>query len=470
MRAPYPDNQRGSAMALVLIFSTLALAMATGYLISQRRNAVYWLSQPRTLQARLNAYSAVYWALDYLRDSTQADTLPVIDATDPFNAHLLAGQDPMGLLEDERLPLTGEPTDVPLYDSGGFGTAIVARLLSGASIRLEAEGEYQGVVKRVDALLGSRWPGVGDTLVHVVTGPIETTYGSFLYQEGGYDSTDFRTNDLQEILKALQEEMVDSLGIPGLSLPTTVMDEEDLAKIPERVEGDLVLDGSFGALRWQADRRIVVEGDLQTTGEVILHDLDFVVQGETRIFDESELHSVSLVTRKRFVMMGTSRFSGDVLSLADIVLADETEVQDKSMLVAVGNPASSAGAGRTAGSGSAGAAGGTSGAGGTPAFAIVLADFALVDGTLVAVRGNGGIRIGPTATVTGIVYAEKEVCQEGVVTGVIKARKLVDCAGIAPANTAPNFMSGTVEPIEDITPYRLPSYVGRLTVLEWYEH
>ncbi len=474
------DNQRGSALTLVLIFSTLALAMASAYMLGQRRHATYWLSQPRALQARLNAYSAVYWALDYLRDSTRVDTLKTIDATDSlFNAGLTKDDDPLGDAIDPLLPLGGEPVDVELYDTAGYGAATVARVITGASIRLQAEGERHGVRKRVEALLGSHWPVSPDTLLLVKSDKeIETPYGPLIWAQKTYDSSDFRSAELAEIVRVLSAEMVDTFGIPGMEMPTTVLDQRDLADIPERVKGDLLIEPTFATVRWNTKRRIVVEGDLQVGGEAFVRGIDFVVQGEARISGEAELRDVSIVTGKRFVMMDAARLSGDVLSMADIVLAHEVEVRDKSVLVATGQSgrravSGSGGSGKgavpgartKAGTPSAGA-GATGTATGSP-FAIVLSDFALVDGSLIALQQPGGIHIGASATVTGIVYAQGQLCHEGLVTGVIKAATLVDCSD--PTTVRPDFMAGKVEPIEDLTPYRLPSYVGRLTVLEWYE-
>lgn len=473
-------NQRGSALTLVLVFSTLALIMASGYMLGQRRNATYWLSRPRGLQARLNAYSAVYWALDYLRDSTRVDTAKTIDATDPtgslFNAELTKDSDSLGGASDLLLPLGGEPVDVDLYDTIGYGTATVKRVITGASIRLLAEGEQHGVRKQVEALLGSRWPVSPDTLVFVNEDkPIETLHGSLMWAKSTNDPVDVRPGDLDEMVRVLSEEMIDTLGIPGIEMPTTVLDQRDLADIPERVKGDLLIEPTFTSLRWVSDRRIVVEGDLQIGGEAYVQGLDFVVQGETRITGEAELKNVSIVTQKRFVMLDASRMSGDVLSMADIVLAHEAEVRDQSVLVAVGQPGQGAGGGG-GGQGVSAAGvkpgqGGTGGAGGAAStasqFAIVLSDFALVDGSLIALQQPGGIRIGASAVVTGIVYAQGKLCHEGVVTGVMRAAQVVDCSD--PTTIRPNYMAGKVEPIDDLTPYRLPPYVGRLTVLEWYE-
>ncbi len=454
-------GRRGSALTLALIFGVLAFSAAMLYLSGQTALARIALHRPGDLQVRLNARSAVYWGLDYLRDSTSTDTLRTVSTLDTmFGMGLFKDKDDSGgiSLSSSLLPLDGTPYSIPLFDSLGLGEAEVARELAGATVILRGRGVRGEIEKYVVAELGSRWEYSPDTLLYLPEGYAVT---NFSWAIGRSEPAAVRMEELQEYLATYTSELRDTSLMPAVTIDQpAIMDNAALSRIPDEVEGSLLLDGSFTRLRWHADRRVVVHGDLQLTGEVSLRGLQLLVEHEIRLLDECTLEDVDLVAGKRIFMAGTCSFSGSALSLDRVVMQERATVKDRSVIVAAagGARASTPTGGRPPNAGA---------VSDSLTYTLAALDQVTVDGTLVALGTPGSIRIDNGVQVRGILYADGRLCMNGLLVGVARAKELVDCRDAKSIVT--NALGGEIQMAPKLTEYRLPSYMGRQIVLEWTE-
>lgn len=429
---------------MVIVFAVVALMMASTYMVGQRRKATVWLAQPTSVQARLNACSAVYWALDQLRDTTLTQRKAGGPRKgDLFNSHLLAegGTTDIDLL----LPLSGAETQVAPYDSGQFGDATVSRTVAGSAVLLRAEGVCRGVREQVEAVLGSRWSRGQDTILFSADGPQPRgPDGPVRWARGTFDTSAFRSPEFDSIVQAVAEDILDTVPLFGAGATVTIMRQEDFARIPDRVMGTLIVHGTFGSLQWREHRTVTVMGDLQVGGDVTIEGVRLVVAGEVKLFDDAKLHDVSIVAGTRVYLSGQAHLTGDVLCLGFVQLMEQSRIDARSLVVASGTTKPDSG----------------------QAYTILVGEESRVDGVLIALRDPGAIHIAPEAMVTGIVWAFGKLCHQGVVQGVVAARELISCNSDTVATA---YIEGAIEPLESVSGYHLPPYLGRPTVVAWHE-
>jgi hypothetical protein len=458
-------DEQGAALLMVLVFGVIASATAFVYLMGQMQATRHNLARPVALQARLNARSGVYWALERLaRDSTAADTLKTIDAnaraTDPFNTSLFAGMEPESSISLEFLPLGGEPTVAELFDTSAFGDAQVSRELAGTSVRIRSRGLYRANAAEVVASLASRIPWSPETLLYVPRGyPSDPHYR---WRAGVFDSSDVHRGRLDELIRAFTNEFQDTSEFDIVDMPELIDEQHDVAALGARVNTTVLIDGKFSTIHWSDDRTVVIDGDLQVTGDAVLERLCLMVSGEVRLYDNAQLLGVSLVVGGRVLMHGEATFSGDLLSLTAISIGGLAEVRGHSTLVTVpGNRP--------------GPRAGPPGDGRPPVdtaairvdtFAISLDETARIDGVVVAVGQQGHVRVSPGVEMAGVVYAEGRVCHQGKLAGIIRAKELVDCAN---PEQRERRITGEQEPLLELLEYRLPFFMGVPVVTEWRE-
>jgi hypothetical protein len=183
------------------------------------------------------------------------------------------------------------------------------------------------------------------------------------------------------------------------------------------------------------------------------------VAGEIRLLDRTLFKNVSLFSRLRIIISDEAVFSGDAVSLSGYFIYRAAQVIDKSTLLTVRQSPKSRKQGSVAKSDSA-----------TPAVSIELAEKAKLDACIISLKG-GGIRIGKDVSVRGIVWSDTNVCNNGMIEGVLKARTLGGCtveqAGAPTPGTI--LMNGTIRQLENIDEYHLPFFMGDKDIVEWWE-
>ncbi len=449
-------DEQGAALLMVLVFGVLAAVVAFVYQLGQMQLTRQNLARPVALQARLNARSGVYWALERLGlDSAGVDTLPTMDArrTDLFNSFLFAGaRSDSSDSVDTFLPLGGEPEEAVLFDDSSYGDATLRRELSGTTVMLRSVGRYRARRSGLTALLASRVPWSPETLLYVPTGYPRDPF--YRWEPGVFGESDVREEQLQEILSAFRKEFEDTTGFELGDMPVTVTASDELGLVEERMENSLFLTGEFGAIAWREDRCVVIDGDLQVTGSAEVRDVRFLVSGEVRVYDDVVMRNVSIVCGGRVLMHGKASFSGDILALGTIAVGGEAEVVDRSTLVAVARrkpraPADSSDAVADT----------------VRRFTVTLEEWARVDAAVAAIGGNASMHVSSGVTMRGVVYVEGELCFEGSLSGVIRARSLVNCGEPKDQRR----ITGRQEPIDDLYRYHLPVFMGRPVAVSWTE-
>jgi hypothetical protein len=456
MRLPELRDERGSTLSLVLVFSIIAFITASVFVMGQMQVARVALAKPGAFQARLNAYSGVYRALDILAGDTATVAKPVLasEVDKLFGSDLFGpsgGKGGTGLAGDTAkdttfLALGGPPEDIDLYDStSDRGDASVRRQLAGATIEMLSDGRFQGRATRVRAVVAGTWGRPSDTLVYVPRG---LTIPGYHWAAGLFDTGMVRQVELEQFRAALEKELNDTSEFKLPSLPLTVMKNDELGKIGSRVAGDLFIDASFGDITWTANRQVVVDGNLQITGDTQVRGVRFVVGGEVRVFDEAVLRDVSIVTAGRVVLKDGCRFSGDILSFKAIVVTGEAFVENRSTLTVVSAQSKQ-----------------------TPPpkdqqkkgpavvdtlYPLSLLESCAVDGAVVALGPEGHVKVGPGVKVAGIIHCDQGmVWLEGQLTGVVQTRRFV--------------RFNTPKLLSDLSQYRLPAFMGKPGVFRWYE-
>jgi hypothetical protein len=458
---PYPrrrgtTKQSGSTLPLVLIFATIVFIAAVIYLGSQYRLSTHSLRKPASIQALLNARSGIWKALDFLVDSTRNDTMGQINTLDSlFGGDMFAASDGDSMLGE---PIDMEETIFPLemnpYSVDTFGDFFVDLFETGSFKRLESTGRYGGVQQRVEVKLGSSAPFSPDTLLYLY-GTQRPIHGNGLL--GG--KTAFVQNphtidmkELSELITAYITDLSANADTSFLDVPTLIQSPEELETVPTMVNGNLLIDGGLYELEWRSDKKYFIMGDLQITGFCRLQGQSFVVGGDIKLFDKAHLDNVSLFTQSKLFIGDNAHFHGDALAMRSIVVYGNATVTDKSSLIVSGKRSVKKAKGKDTSAVS---------------YAIVLSEYCTVDGSVVALQKPGNIKIEEEVLISGIVWAFGSLCHQGICSGVMCAKEVIECRD--PLNVQKNSIIGSITHNANIKSYPLPSFMGKLSIIQWRE-
>lgn len=476
-------------MPVVLVFALAAGISVLIYLFSQ-----YSLSKPDLqaavrLQTRLTASSGIWHGLAVLNtQSAKSEEEPGMSEEDEEGFGFSQGlfRDEEGgweeEMEDTGLVLAvDQPLEVVPFLRTGFGTAVLHLSASGLMRRLSSRAVYRNREKETSVLLGSRPFTRPDTVLYLRkperpkgAGLVDGAVGLVPVEVDSL-AGDRRHRlrvcapELKEYIDEHSTLLAQTLDTAFESSPLRVSHTDDLATVPDMVEGTLVLDATFHTIHWAQERTIHVLRHLQIDGDARIEGLKFVVGGEIRLnvednfsaADEIRMREVTLFSRSRIFFARNVVFEGSALALGDVEIYHNAQIVNKSVIASDAAPRMKAETKRAAGGDSADVAVPKS------LFTIYVRNEATVDGVLLNLNQKGGIKTGPETVLRGVLWAEGRVCHQGELEGVIKATALV--AADNPMDIQGNAMDGSVRRLDAIGDYHLPYFVGELTILEWTE-
>jgi hypothetical protein len=480
-------------MPMVLIFSVSAFFTTSVYVLSQLITFKPLLKSSMELQALLNARSAAWVGMNILNEQGgEPDAAQKTAAEKDKTSSAGFGDDLFenaGDGSDSGCALTLEPGDkpqeiVPFSDSS-CGRCLISLDSAGGVFRLlHAQGQYRTAEKKLTVTLGSQPFPYPDTVLFLGTAgmpeganisgdvefyPIDTVSSTGRVKRtrlgvSAKDAEEF----IQEYLGTLSRRTDTTIR----EVPLTVKSSSDVSRVPKEVKGSLFVDGTNQDVEWQAQRRIYVLGDLQFTGEVDIRDVEFVVAGEIRVFDKSKLSRVKLFSQNRIFFADQSVFSGQAIALGDVEIYGTAVIAKRSTIITMGTTKSAPPQQKTQ---KAAEVTGLEGGESEPApdskkqkfFSLFIRDRAIVDGVVINLSKQYGIKTDVESQIRGILWAEGRICHEGRMQGVIRAQVLVDAD--EPANVGQNVMTGSIMELEEISRYHVPYFIGKLSILAWQE-
>ncbi|MCX7726035.1 MAG: hypothetical protein N2053_04215 [Chitinispirillaceae bacterium] len=471
------NNEQGAALTTVIFFSVIVLALLLSFLLHERLFLLNILKEPSILQATFNARSGIYKALYKLTDTLFTDTLPPLSALDSaLGSDLFTEgiEDSMIAKGEEKPQPDGEAVTYRLFEDDSISESKVEMKTNGGFCRLCAIGKYREREKRVCAKLGSMPPALYDTVV-VYTNELKwkekPARGEVVkVKEGLPINTQWLNKTIDRYLTEISD--VDSLLV---NPPLLIQNRLDLSKIDSVVNGPLLIDGSYSHFSWEDTISVIVRGDLQITGDVRISGINFIVAGEIKILDKANVNS-NLFTPLRIFIGDYAIFEGSAFALKSIAVYGKAQVINKSTLLAGSVKKSS-----------------TEKASDSVKFSIFLSEESVIDGVCLAIGIPGSIKTDKECIIKGILWAQKMVCHRGRMEGLIVAERLVDCddplqmaAEIVTQDSSSakkenkvsyglvkeelfNSIPGEVEPLPSIKSYYLPWFIGRLSIVGWYE-
>ncbi len=458
------QSQKGSVLTVILIFATCAFFTVSTFVLSQFSFSKEALVRPRRIQALMTARSGIILGIHLLnKDRSYKDPEVAISdsLTDPFGYGLFGDDDEQSTVEDTVLSIGGEAITLSPFVDTSFGLCTLEVKSSGNYLELTSVGRFLQKSAKVTATLGSLPFVTPDTVLYLevaghpegpgsVSGMISSI--AVKVDSGAAPSNTFHVSrkDLESSLSDYKNRI--SLVDSGLQqTPLTITENEQLKELPGQIEGSLMLDGQYRDLHWASESTMVILGDLQTTGDVVLEDLELIVGGEVKLFDNTQLKNVTIFSQSRVYLGNQSRFQGQITAESDIEIYDDAVVEAPSCIVATGGTQK-----RDA------AAEGIDGK-----FTLHVRNRSSVEAVLISTRAEGGILTEPETTVKGILWAEGRVCHQGQLQGIIKAKCLVTEEN--PFHTEKNMLEGSIEPLERVSHYVFPFYIGDLSVTAWKE-
>jgi cytoskeletal protein CcmA (bactofilin family) len=486
-------NQNGSVLPLVIIFSSIAFITVAAFVSGQYLLGRPALMAPSMLQAQLNARSGIWKALDLLNHPP--DTLKRTNTLDSTFTNGLFGkpQDSSALRPGGLIPDDSTPTTIQPFSCDSFGSCEVTLSYAGCFEELQSKGSFLNRDKLVRVKLGGRLSIFSDTVLFLDSGlalqsPIR---GKVRY--GPRDSTvKIRADDLTALISHFSNELGDS-GIDTMmpAVPLLVQHNDEFEKIPSVVKGPLFIDGSYFNLAWKTEKKIIIMGDLQITGRVTVEGGTFVVVGEAKILDDAHLRGVTVFASKRISIENKAVFSGTAITLANVLVSGNGIVENRSMLVIAHGISASSNIkhdsaqtvhtvntltttgpllNRTIHSVTVS----TSNSIVSKPLGVFSATFtgsAIVDATIIAYNNPLGIKIDNGAMAKGILWTDGAMSLDGKVYGLIYTSKLVDGAQAITGGPLASLtvIRGTILPIEDPGQYYFPFFLGKLSILSWFE-
>jgi len=458
----------GSALTIVLYFVTFATITVVVFMSGEHLRTRAAVREPAKVQALLAARAGVWKAVKFLADSAKSDSI------EPINVPISGfGNGTIGEVVGAADTLT--PLQKLCADSGfhartsatdSFGTAGVTVTANLLSVTMTSTGVFRDREQTVAAEIAGRVFSSADTVLFLdsLTPPSGAMFsGQFCSMSTisplRKDVFTPRTKDLQASLTTLQGESFKEFDSTFTVTEFLVKTNEKLAALPDQVEGALLIDGSVEDLSLQAKRTISISGDLQITGTVLLKDITICASGSIKVFDEAVLRNVNLYAGGELFIGDEAQFSGRAIAMKKIVVYGRAAVTDRSLLLVPGTA-------------KAATTPDTNPTASDSAYSIWIQERATVDASVFSLGTPGGIKTDKDAKVQGILWAEGTVCHLGTLTGILKARKVVDCS--VPTGTPPtdNALPGRISKLDrsvDIRDYPVPFFLGEYVVKRWIE-
>jgi hypothetical protein len=488
---PVITSQRGSALPVVLIFAVAGLITVVLFLQFTLSSSKYSFDTLNALQVNLNARSGVYIAFDELSNNGAAKNilLPEIDARDSsFGKSLFNDKDSSSarlsstdISENNKLTFDSGSKRYRLYSLDTLDSADVTLISDGGSGILRSVFTDGTHTATVEATLGSRIPFRPDT--------VAVCYNTDDWDASGVTGTTFSSGNqpdsvsmwLRSMVSKYQEQIVSS-DTGSIEPPITIQSNRDLSKIKRVVSSDLVLDGSFNKLVWRDTGTFIVLGRMDVSSDVAIEGIKLVVRGEITLNGESILNNVSLFSQSKIFFADDSKFSGNAMALNSVAIYGNAEIRNKSTILVCGESMSSQDT-----SGKKEREGETDI---KKIYSIEIGDKAVVDGVLIAVGNPGDIKTHEDVVISGVMIAQKEIGHLGKFRGLMTAGRFVDPDVKLEQRTPPpsatgtkndpkstvknpspikNIIKGDVESLHNINDYKLPFFIGKLTIVKWRE-
>jgi hypothetical protein len=490
---PVSTSQRGSVLPVVIIFALTGLITVFSFLYFNLTSSRYSFDTRNVLQANLNARSGVYIAFNELCNNGEAKSivLPEIDARDSsFGKSLFDDLDSASVKSGPVFTDTSENGELTFGSGAKRYRLYSLDTLDSADVTLTSDGG-SGVLRSVytdgihtatvEATLGSRIPFRPDT--------VAVCYNTGDWDASGVTGTTFSSDHqpdsvsmwLRSMISNYREQIVSS-DTGNIDPPATIQSNRDLSKIKRVVSSDLILDGSFNKLVWRDTGTFVILGRLDVSSEVEIEGIRLVVGGEITLNGESSLNNVSLFSQSKIFFADDSKFSGNAMALNSVAIYGNAEIRNRSTILVCGE-SSSLDVSELKGDV------GNSGVDTKRIYAIEIGDKALVDGVLIAVGSPGDIKTHEDVRIRGVMIAQKEIGHLGKLSGLMTAGRFIDpdvkmeqvtpssaVAGVKkdPKGTVKptvlkNVIKGDAESLYNIDDYKLPFFIGKLTIAKWRE-
>lgn len=488
---PLISSQRGSALPVVIIFALTGLITVVLFLQFNLLSSKYSFDAPKVLQANLNARSGVYIAFDELcnKQNVTNNVLPEIDARDSsFGKSLFNDADSTtvktaqtDLSENSKLTFDSGSKRFRLYSLDSLDSADVTLVSDGGAGILRSvftDGTHSATV---EATLGSRLPFNPDT--------VAVCYNTDEWEATGVTGSTFASGNqpdsvsmwLRSMISNYQQQIVSS-DTGNLEPPVTVLSNRDLSNIKRVIASDLILDGSYNKLVWRDTGTFVVLGRMDVSGEVEIDGIKLVVRGEITLNGESILNNVSLFSQSKIFFADDSKFSGNAMALNSVAIYGNAEIRNKSTILVCGESTSQLDTtGNTA-------QGGPSDI--KKIYSIEIGDKAIVDGILIALGNPGDIKTHEDVVISGVMIAQREIGHLGKFRGLMTAARFIDPdvkldqqltsssavenkhdpkGTVKKSSPLKNIIKGDVESLYTINEYKLPFFIGKLTIVKWKE-
>ncbi|MBN1603523.1 MAG: hypothetical protein JW915_18075 [Chitinispirillaceae bacterium] len=464
---PFLTGRSGSALPLVIFFSSIGLIIVLSYISRQLMITKPSVSSRTSIQALFNARSGIYKAFDIITNGTSSDTLKTIGATD-------WGEDLFDTLSDDpEDPFSEIPAELDIYSNDSFGNCEITLIPYGSFYELKSAGLYRDCKRTITARLGGKIPALPDTVL-IITNALpwegsdpRGTVVNDPVQDSASDS-----KALTELLSDYNEALMffDSLTPEA---PLNVFGSRDLYKIKDTINSDLTIDGRTSKCTWNASRTLYINGKLTLIGDVKLDQVRFVVADDIIFSEGASIKNSSVYTSRGLFIENNSQFSGDAIALHSISVYDEATVINKSSLVVAGTSSAVSKDSSSAGKKD------------SLRYSVYIENRAVVDGVIIALGQPGSVKSGPETEITGIILAKNHVCHQGQMQGCIKAGRMIDCSvpdgsnleALVPGQTKQtqtqpvgyNTMTGSIRPLETISQYKVPCFTNDLAIIEWIE-
>jgi hypothetical protein len=463
---------------MVLFFSICAFLTGSVFVFSQVRFSKPLLKSPRDLQALLNARSGAWIGLGIINSEGQEDSSRT--AQSGFGDDLFEPNDSGSAAEALTLEPGGDSLTLEPFHRSGFGQCLISLDSGGGAFRLlHSYGSFNRIKKELLVTLGSKPFQSPDTVLFLAsTGMPEgggQISGEVYFFPFTIDSTpkgvksrsrfSAMEKEADKFISDYTEPLVRLLDSIMLRGPLTIKSTSDISRIPRLVKGPLLIDGTNHDVEWRQKRRVTVLGDLQVTGDVTIQDVEFIVGGEIRILDKAELTNVNLFSQSRIFFADDCIYSGQAIALGDVEIYNNALIEKPSTIISTGTSKGSAKKTKQNGGGQ------PLEQGAAPQkqkfFSMFVRDLAKVDGVLINLSREFGIKTETSAQLSGIMWAEGRVCHSARMHGVIKAQALV--SEDDPAAMSKNYFEGSIAELDEIDSYFLPYFIGQLSILAWKE-
>jgi len=487
------SNNNGSALPIAIIYTLSASILLSTFIKGVHFQQSFYYKIPKKVQSILTARSGLWFGL-YSLNAKKPEPLKKEDLSamqrslgyDMFEQPASNARE-SHLSEPVKLVVDSEVVVANPFKDKNFGLCSLQLMSQGCYLQLISHTVYRKNTAKVMAELGTRLFEKSDTVLYTSASLLQNISrfgiegrmsGSFFPHtlDSAQEKKEFPSKkvDVKELKNFVETRM--KLISPEINLELdnttellSVQNDAQLNRIKERCEGSLLIDGSLYAIRWSEDRKVIIKNDLQITGEVYMKDLEFVVGGDIKIFDEARLDNVKLFSAGRIFFgneksLSSVEYSGQAAAIKDIEITRDTKIKDQSIIISIGDYKrvleSKNNKPRAIASGKDNTIGGI-----IKRYSIFIRPHAQVDATVINLSIDYGIKTWPRSEVTGILWAEKDICHQGTLEGVM-VTPVKACEGALEGGLT----DGRIKKMDfDIAHYFAPYFMGTMSVIHILE-